>query len=215
MNKRAVVIGATGLVGHKLLLKLLADPRYEKILVPGRRTAGVEHDKLEEITGDLLDPDFWHFEWHTDEVFCCVGTTRAKTSDMGEYKQIDFGIPIHSAQWAIKNGAAKFLVISSIGANKNSHLFYSRIKGQMEEALHKMAIPRLYILRPSIIMGHRNEQRTGEIIGKILTRAFSFLIPSRYKGIEADTIAGAMINLANSTEEKVVYESDELRKFGA
>lgn len=213
--KRAVVIGATGLVGHTLLMQLLADERYSKVLVLGRRSVDYKHDKLEERLGDLLSDEYWKFTWAVDEVFCCVGTTRSKTSDMGVYKQIDYGIPVHSAQWAIKNGVGRYLVISSIGADKKSRIFYSRVKGQMEEALRKMAFPRLYILRPSIILGHREERRIGESIGKFLTRTFSFLLPSRYKGIHARSIAAAMIALANSTSNEVVYESDELRKLSA
>ncbi|HAD96609.1 MAG TPA: nucleoside-diphosphate sugar epimerase [Cryomorphaceae bacterium] len=215
MSKTAVVIGATGLIGNALLKQLLADERYARIIVLARRNTGLESEKLEELTGDLLDQDFWKSipRVQAEDVFCCIGTTRAKTSDMQEYKNIDYGIPLQAAHWGLKNGLQKFVVISSIGADKNSRVFYTRTKGQMEEALRKLSIPRLYILRPSVLMGHRNEFRFGEAVGKILTKAFSWLLPGRYKGIKGQTVAQAMIILANSTSGQAVYESEEIRSL--
>ncbi len=215
MNKTAVVIGATGLIGAQLLEKLLRDERYQDVWVLARRSTGIEHPKLKEKIGDLLDDAFWKFEIAVDDVFCCIGTTQAKTSDMQLYKSIDYGVPLQVAHWGLKNGMQKYLVISSMGANKKSRIFYSRIKGQMEDALRKMAIPRLYLLRPSLLLGNRNEFRMGEALGKFFTRVFSPLIPAKYKGIQAETVASAMINLANSTADSVVYESDELRSLGS
>ncbi len=213
MSKTAVIIGATGLIGGAVLKQLLADERYAKVVVLARKSTGLTHTRLEEVIGNLLDDNFWKLKMLVDEVFCCIGTTQAKTSDMQVYKNIDYGIPVHAAQWGLRSGMQKFLVISSMGASKNSRIFYSRTKGQMEEALRKMAIPRLYILRPSLLLGDRNEFRLGEAVGKFFTKTFSFLIPARYKGIKGETVAQSMVILANSTSQKVIYESEELRSL--
>lgn len=213
MKRKACILGATGLVGSQLLNYLLEDDKYDEVLVYARRSTGVEHPKLREIVGDLLDEDFFNEPIFAEDIFCCIGTTQSKTPDVSVYKQIDFGIPVHSAQAGIRGGMRKFLVVSSIGANANSRMFYPKVKGQMEDALKKMAIPRLHIFRPSMLLGDRNEFRFGESVGKALVKVFGVFIPSKYKGISASEVAQAMHRVAVSDVGKLVYESDEIKKM--
>lgn len=213
MNKTAVIIGATGLVGGHLLNMLLECGDYKEVWVLGRTSTQKKHPKLQERLGDPTNAEFWDWQYAVDDLYCAVGTTRSKTSDLTVYKQIDMGIPHHAAQWGLKNGMHSFAVVSAMGANASSKIFYNHIKGQMEDSLLKMAIPHLLIFRPSLIMGKREELRVGETIGKVLAKTFSFLIPDRYKGIEAETIARAMLKKGNSQGEgKYILESDDIRR---
>lgn len=210
---RAVLLGATGLVGGHLLDMLLEDVKYDEVLVLGRNSTGRNHSKLKERLGDLLDDDFFKKPIECEHMYCCVGTTQSKTSDLTIYKHIDYGIPIHAATAGLRGGMQKFLVISSIGANPKSTMFYSRTKGQMEEALRKMSIPRLHIFRPSLLLGERKENRMGEKIGIMLNKVFGWAFPAKYKGISAQKVAFAMHAVATSISDKEVYQSDEIRKL--
>ncbi len=209
-KKRAVVIGATGLVGSELLPLLLNSDTYEQVFVLGRRSTGVSHPKLEERLGDLLAEDFFEQEIQAQDWFCCIGTTQAKTPDLTTYKQIDYGIPVRAAECGLKNEMQQFLVISSLGANANSKMFYSRVKGQMEEALKKMSLPQLRIFRPSLLMGKRNEKRFGERLALLMNSIFGFAIPKKYKGVEASKVARAMFKAAQEQNEQVLIESDQI-----
>lgn len=213
MEGRACILGATGLIGSNLLELLLSDNRYTEVMVYTRKPTGIEHPKLAEKVGDLLDEDFFKDPIFAEHIFCCIGTTQSKTPDMSVYKQIDFGIPVNSAHAGLRGGMKKFLVVSSLGANASSKMFYPRIKGQMEETLQKMDIPGLHIFRPSMLLGKREETRFGETVGRAFVKFFSPLIPSRYKGVEAGDVARAMLKVATADTGKGVYESDEIRKM--
>ncbi len=213
MINRAVLLGATGLVGGHLLDILLEEDTYDEVLVVGRSSTGRKHPKLKEKLGDLLSDDFFKEPLECQHMYCCIGTTQSKTSDLTVYKHIDYGIPVHSAAAGLKGGMQKFLVMSSLGANPKSKMFYSRTKGQMEETLRKMSIPRLHIFRPSLLLGKRDETRLGEKVGVAMNKVFGWAFPAKYKGISAVRVARAMYVVANSTSDKEVYESDEIRKL--
>lgn len=215
MKQRAAILGATGLVGNELLSLLLQDEFYEEVLVIGRSSVQIEHPRLREKIGDLLEEDFFNDPIEAMHVFCCVGTTQSKTSDLSVYKHIDYGIPVKAAQAGLRGGMQKFLVISSIGANATSKMFYSRTKGQMEEALQKMAIPRLHIFRPSLLLGERDESRWGEKVGKLIIKALGWALPSKYKGIKAITVAKAMHKVAKGVYNQEIIESDKIREIAA
>lgn len=208
MSKVAGIIGASGLVGNPLLELLLKDDNYQHIYSFSRKSLNLNNPRLTEVIGTLTEEEFWIENYKfVDVMFCCIGTTRAKTPDLTHYKSIDYGIPIFSAKAGLKGGLSKYLVISSMGANKKSKTFYSKIKGEMEEALMDLNIPQLSILRPSLILGKRNESRVGESIGVLVFKAFSFLIPSKYKGIEALTIAKALHHLSHQEDQgQAIYQ---------
>lgn len=215
MSKVAAIVGSTGLVGGYLLEYLLKSDEYEKVISYSRKPLTIEHPKLEMVLCDLLDEEAFTQPILAEDLFCCIGTTQAKTPDLSVYKNIDYGIPVRMAQAGFEGKMRSFLVLSSMGANDQSKIFYSRIKGQMEKTLMSMPIPRLHIFRPSLILGKRNEQRIGEIIGKFFMTTFGWLIPPKYRAIQAATIAKAMWAVANSESKKVLLESSEIQVWGS
>ncbi len=207
---KAILLGSSGLVGHFLLTELLNDSDFKEIELYSRRSLGLQSPKVTERIGDLLSDDFWPESLEADAVFVCIGTTKAKTSDNEQYRAIDKGIPFKAAQLASKGKVKHFSVVSSLGASAKSSNFYLKTKGQMEESIRALELPSLHILRPSMILGPRREKRLGEGIGKFLFNAFSFLIPSKYQGVEAEDIARAMLALAKGQKAEEVILSDKI-----
>ncbi len=218
MKKTALILGASGLTGKLLLNRLLSDETYESVKVFSRRNLGLKHAKLKVFVGDLLNLESFESDFFGDELFCCIGTTASKTKDKAIYKQIDFGIPKSAAKLCKKNKIKQFLVVSALGANENSSVFYNRTKGEMESEVLKRNIAQTYILRPSLITGYRSEKRLAEAIASILMNFVQmFLIGKlkKYRAIEAETIATAMHKLANSSLESSIIESDLIEKWGS
>jgi uncharacterized protein YbjT (DUF2867 family) len=216
-QKTAILIGATGLTGRLLLTRLVADDSYASIKLFSRRASGNKSSKILEFIGDVLHLESFKSDFTADEVFCCIGTTSAKTKDRTVYKAIDFGIPFIASKLAKENNIPTFLVISSMGANPKSNIFYSKTKGEMEQAVLNQKIPNTYILRPSLIMGERDQRRIGENIGAVLLKLTSVFLIGRlkkYRAIEADCIASAMISLAKLMPDKQIVNSDIIQEFG-
>ena len=214
-QKTAIVLGGTGLTGNLLINRLLADDSYACIKLFSRKASGIKSEKIEEFVGDLFQLEHFKDDFTADEVFCCIGTTSAKTKDRVVYKAIDFGIPSTAARLARENNIPTFLVISSMGANTRSSIFYSRTKGEMEQAVLGEKIPHTYILRPSLIMGDRDERRMGESVGAAVLKFTNVVLVGRlkkYRAIEADCIAAAMIHLALSKPPSGIVMSDKLQQ---
>lgn len=215
MKKTAIILGATGLSGSILLKKLMNDNRYETIKLFSRKEIDGLPSKVKQFVGDILELENFKKDFTADEVFCCIGTTAKKTPDKTLYKKIDFGIPVTAAKLSKANGIPAFLVVSALGANATSSIFYNKTKGEMEQAVLSEKIERTHILQPSIISGNRQEKRIGEKIGLF---AFKLLQPlflgklEKYKITEAEHIAQTMINLANSTSSKTIITSDQITK---
>ncbi|WP_366085261.1 NAD(P)H-binding protein [Polaribacter sp.] len=176
MGKTAIVLGATGLTGNLLLEQLIVDKNYSKIKLFSRNSVNVTSDKIQEFIIDLLALEDSAKDFVAGEVFCCIGTTASKTKDKKLYKAIDYGIPVTVAKIAKENDIATIIVMSSMGADANSAVFYNRTKGEMERDVLKQRINNTYILRPSLIGGDRNEFRLGEKIGKGIMRIFNPLL---------------------------------------
>ena len=217
MKKTAIILGASGLTGGLLLEKLIVDDRYESIKLFSRSSIKGLPNKVKQYIGDLLELEQFKNDFTGDEVYCCIGTTAKKTPDKSLYRDIDYGIPVAAAKLAKANGINTFLVISAMGANKKSSVFYNRTKGEMEQEVLNQAIPRTSILRPSLIGGERNEQRLLEKIGLVVFKVIQplFIGPlKKYKIINADSIAQAMLNLANATSNTdVIITSDDIEQL--
>ncbi len=208
------VLGATGLVGRMLMEELIGHPEIERIQVWSRRPIAINHPKVEVIIADLFDIQQHETPFLEDGVFCCIGTTNAKTPDEETYRAIDYGIPVSAACKARRDGVEAFAVVSTIGANAGAQPFYLRTKGQMELDVLKHGPRRKWALRPSFLLGPRSEKRTGESIGKFFIQLFGpFLMGSwkRYRGIQARDVAKAMIELVLNPRDKYVWESDEIK----
>tara|TARA_R110002050_G_scaffold536_3_gene3796 strand:+ start:2534 stop:3226 length:693 start_codon:yes stop_codon:yes gene_type:complete len=215
-EKTAIILGATGLTGGFLLQMLLKDERYIRIKLFTRSSIGFSHPKLEEHIVDLLTLESYKNDFLADEVFCCIGTTKAKTPDTEMYRRIDFGIPVTAAKICRDTGINTFLVISAMGANSKSGVNYNRIKGEMEEAVLKCGIPNTYILQPSLIGGKRDEKRIGEWIAKRFMKVLDYILVGpleKYRSIDPEVIATAMVWLANNNYEKTRIQSDEIRNI--
>ncbi len=126
--KTAIILGATGLTGGLLLDKLINDDNYQRIKVFSRKSTGKTSSKVKEFIGDLLLLNKFKADFIADEVFCCIGTTSKKTKDKSVYKSIDYGIPVTAAELAKANGIETFIVVSAMGANKNSSVFIIKPK---------------------------------------------------------------------------------------
>ncbi len=210
-QKTAILLGGTGLTGNLLLNRLIADDNYSTIKLFSRRESGIKSPKIKEFAGDMLQLEQFKNDFTADEVFCCIGTTSAKTKDRAIYKAIDFGIPFTAAKLAKENNIPTFLVVSAIGANAKSRIFYNRTKGEMEQAVLDQKIPNTYILRPSLILGDRGERRMAESIGAFLFKFTNAVLLGRlkkYRAIEADNIAASMISLAKSKNPGGILYSD-------
>src|SRR5690554_63878 len=210
MKKTAIILGATGLTGNILLKRLLIDPSYEKVILFSRSKIQIESPKIEEHIIDLFQLDKHAKYFVGDVVFCCIGTTKAKTPDKETYRKIDFGIPVAAAKLARQNNIDNFIVISAIGADSTSSVFYNKTKGEMEEAVLEQGVKNTYVLRPSLIVGNRNERRFGESAASVFMKLFDFIIPKKYKIIKAETITEAMHILAATGYSKSQISSEEI-----
>ena len=210
MQKTALIFGATGLTGSLVLEQLLSNDSYTAIKLFSRKVSGDSHPKVTEYIGDLLNLETFKNDMVGDEVYICIGTTKKKTPDHEQYREIDLGIPSSVAAICKANGVSKLAVVSAIGANTKSAVPYNKIKGEMEEAVSNIGIDFTYILRPSFIAGNRKEHRTGEKMGVAIFKFLKFLIPKKYRAVEAKAIAAKMIALCNSNEPSRILESNEI-----
>lgn len=212
--KTAILLGATGLTGGILLQKLLQDSRYRKVVIFSRRKVAVKHPKIEEHLVDLLQLENEKDFFKADEIFCCIGSTQKKTPDEKTYHQIDYGIPVTAAKIAKEKGIDNFLVISALGANAGSKLFYNRTKGEMERDVLAEGIPKTFIFQPALIAGDREEKRIFEKISKEVMKVANPLLSGglkKYRSIHPETIAEAMLKVANSGYSKKLIPSDQIK----
>lgn len=218
MGKTAIILGASGLTGKLLLNRLLEDESYEIVKIFTRRSLQLVHPKLKEYVGDLLKLEGFKKDFTANEVYCCIGTTAKQTKDKADYRKIDFGIPATAAKLCKENKIETFLVISALGANAKSKVFYNKTKGEMEKLVLNQKIANTYILRPSLIKGKREENRLGEGVGAIIMKIvnpFLFGGWKKYRAIEADTIANALHALAQAKPDYQIIESDKIQEIGA
>ncbi|MBS0027889.1 oxidoreductase [Chitinophaga sp. 22321] len=219
MNKTAIVIGATGLTGTHLVAALLKDPYFSKVKVLVRKPWAHARPGLESIIVDFDDRESLAAALQGDVLFCCIGTTIRKAGSQENFREVDYGIPVKCAEIAHEQGVAQFALMSSIGADPHSRNFYLRTKGETEEAVQSSGFSGVYIFRPSVLIGPRNEFRLGEWLGKYLIQLFYFLLQGRwkkYRAIKAATVANAMIAATKHADTGVsIFESDAIQSMGA
>ena len=204
--KKAILYGASGLVGSYILDNLLNNANYQQVIIVVRKDLNIQHPKLKTLIGDFNTLPEVVKDIQVDEVFIALGTTQKKTPDKKLYYQIDHDYPILATKLAKENGAKAVFLVSALGANAKSSIFYSKLKGETEQDITSLNLDHTYIFRPSMILGNRKENRPAE---KVFIGIFKFINPifvgglSKYKGIEATDIAKAMVNSANALNEKV------------
>lgn len=209
---KALVAGGSGLVGGHLVDLLLNDARYEQVIVVGRTPLNRQHPKLENRQVDFLKLE--ETDLQADHFFCCLGTTIRKAGSQEKFKQVDHDYPLALAKKAQAVHAAAFLIVTALGADRNSGIFYNRIKGEVEVDIAALQIPSLHIFQPSMLLGDRKEERTGESAGKFAMKLLDFLIPLKYKAIESRKVARAMQAAAWSGDQGVSsHSSGEMQGF--
>jgi len=214
LAKTAVVIGATGLIGTDLVQQLLENELYGRVVVIVRRWMPIQHQKLEQEIVDFNQLDQVAHYLARADVFCTLGTTIKKAGSQAAFIQVDKDYPLRLAQLSKQQGAASFLIVTALGANPKSSIFYSRVKGQLEAELQELQLNQLHIFQPSMLLGDRKEVRPGERIASkiMLLLPFLFIGPLKpYKAIHVHTVAKAMIKAAKDVRKgNFTYTSEKI-----
>jgi uncharacterized protein YbjT (DUF2867 family) len=212
--RSAVILGASGLVGGKLLRRLAADPECQSIVCLSRRPVGFAAPSVKDLTVDLAQPETYREHLAVDCVFCALGTTIKKAGSEAAFHQVDYEYPLAVAKAAVVAGAQRYAVVSAVGADARSGIFYNRVKGELEEALRALPFPRgVQVLHPSILLGERGESRPGEQVAAALMRATAPLFAGglqKYRAIDADDVARALISAARREGQGGVFEGKTL-----
>ena len=216
--KTALIIGATGLAGSHLLKALLASDKYEKVISFSYRETEYSHPKLVKHKVNFDNPQDFCNLVRGDDFFCTIGTTIKKAGSKQAFKKVDFTYPQQFAKCAMENGVPNFLIISALGANAKSSNYYMQTKGEIEDYLRQGNFQSVSIMRPSLLVGDRDEFRFAEKIGGMVMKLFSFAFVGplkKYKAINGETLANAMFNIAQKNSSGFnVYLSDELQELG-
>lgn len=211
--KTALVAGGTGLIGNQLLQLLLESPQYSKVIALTRRDLP-GHSKLVQIKIEFGNITEKAESLKTDDVFCCLGTTMAKAGSKEKFRQVDFYYPLLLAKITHSAGAKQYMLVSALGANKASSIYYNEVKGEIEETVSTVEFETVHIFRPSLLLGSRTEKRSGEDAAKFFYKVFGFLIPGKYKAIESVKVARAMLHFASQNKKgNFIHESKELQRF--
>jgi len=210
MPRSALVVGATGLVGSALLNVLLDSPRYERVNVWARRPLTVSHPKLAATVVDFDRLAELHVD--AEDVYCTLGTTIRTAGSKGVFRRVDFDYPLALARTAARDGAKRVLVVSSLGADSRSGMFYSRVKGEMEESVSEAGVRKALFFRPSLLDGQRSEFRLGERVALLIGLVLGPLL-GRYRPIHAELVARAMLRAAEKDLPAGVFESDRIREL--
>lgn len=215
--KRALVIGATGLVGQSLINQLLADEHYSHVICFGRSElpANVTHKKLVQIKTDFQQLNNHVQDIVGDTIFCCLGTTIKKAGSQQKMIEVDQTYPVEFAKLAKQAGASRLVFVSSIGAKTGASSFYLNLKGNTEKQLISLGYEYTLIVRPSVLVGPRPDKRMGEIMGKYVLTALQYLpFIGQYKPIDAATVSRAMRLLICAQNQPIqIAENPQLLSF--
>ena len=212
--RTALLLGATGLVGGHCLDQLLADESYAHVTTLGRRPLRRTHPRLAHhvINFDALAD--YADACAVDDVFCCLGTTIKQAGSQEAFRTVDFIYPFEVARIALAKGAQQYLLVSALGANGSSVFFYNRVKGDTEAAIRALDYEGVYIFRPSLLTGNREEKRRGEQIAEAVLNTFSFALrgPLRsFRPTAARDVAAIMIRVAKQQPGGVqIYEPEAI-----
>lgn len=204
---KVLLLGATGLVGNECLQLLIAEKRVSEIRIFSRSPILQTDKKLTTIVApfDKIEKHSSFFE--IEAVLCTLGTTIKKAGSQDAFRVVDYDYPLKAAQIAKQNGAHHYLLVSSLGANAHSTVFYNRTKGETENAIINLSFERTTIIRPSLLLGDRKEFRLGERFAQLLTPFF----PKNYKPVQASSVAQALVKELFTTHSgKMIIESRDI-----
>ena len=195
-----LLLGATGLVGRQVLRQALADPRVARVIAPTRRPlAGDPFLADPRLSNPVLDVEHLSAQspwWTVDAVVCALGTTMARAGSREAFRRIDAELPLQIARWCRAGGARAFALNSALGADPASRVFYSRVKGELEQALRALDFPSLTLVRPGLLGGDREERRPAERAGILVSQALAPLLPRRYRVVPAERVAHHLLRAA-------------------
>jgi len=219
LPRSALLLGATGLVGGHCLDALLDRDEWNRVVVLTRRSVGRRHPKLQEVLTDFDRLEERSGRFQVDDVFCCLGTTIRKAGSREAFRQVELAYPREAARLAAEAGVEAFFLVSAVGASPSSRMFYTRVQGEAERAVMAYPFRHVVILRPSLLLGNRDELRPGEKIAEWITRPLAPLMLgplARYRPVRADTVAEAMVRLALSDQEGMrIVESEQIGSVAA
>lgn len=219
VGRVAVVVGATGLVGSHLVEHLCRDDHYEAIHLPVRKIPEgfTKHNKIRVEAVDFHQIDTWRSLLAGDHFFCCLGTTIKLAGSKEKFRYVDHDLPLALAKEALSRGCNHAAVVSALGADPKSSVFYNQVKGETERDLAELDFQALHLLRPSLLLGDRDQFRPGERFGEITLKIFKPLLlgPLRkYRAIHADTVAKGLIAAVNSGKNGIqIWESDAVQEL--
>lgn len=213
MTTKVLLLGATGLVGSQLLAMLESDPRITHIYAPTRKPLLSASDKVINPVGSDVQILLDTLTEPVDAAFCCLGTTQKEAGSREAFRFADVVLPVHGGKTALRLGATRYLVVSAIAANAQSWVFYNKTKGTMEQSLIAQNWPYLTLLRPSMLVGHREKPRQLELV----SAPFFRLLPGKWKGINSRDVAYVLWKLAFEpiAEAVTILESDQIRHKAA
>ena len=211
---KAVILGSTGLIGSSLLKLLISSTEYTHITSFVRKKSDIIPSKLKEINTDFSDLSKYKTEFECDSVFITLGTTIKKAGSPEKFREVDYTFVLEAGKLAKESNSKALLMVTSMGADPNSSVFYSRVKGEIERDTKSLGLNSLLIFQPSLLLGNRNEFRLGEKIGEFVGNLFSFAFVGgleKYKPISADVVAESMFKLSLSPPSGTkILESDEI-----
>ncbi|MBU0697252.1 MAG: nucleoside-diphosphate sugar epimerase [Bacteroidetes bacterium] len=216
-NKKSIILGASGLIGSKLLLILLENENYSEVKIFIRKLLPIEHPNLIQIITDFDHLEMINSEINSHVIFCCLGSTKKKTPDLTEYRKIDHDYPLYFAKQGLKSELIQYHIVSALGANAQSSNFYTKMKGETEDDLKELGIPALYIYQPSFLEGNRKENRPLEKIMMPIMKLVNILLVGglrKYQSISAKSVAKAMLNESIKNKSGIfVLESDKIKEL--
>ncbi len=206
MSKTAVILGATGLVGSKLLQQLLSDTHFDAVKIFVRKATGISHPKLQEHVINFDELASVKSKVTGDVLFSCLGTTLKQAGSKDKQFKVDFTYQYQFAQAASENKVPAYVLISSASADAGSMLFYTKIKGQLEDAVKKLDFDKIIIVQPSVLEGDRSDERMGEKMGATIINALVKIFPfvKKYRSISGEQVAKAMIHFYKQPGEAMV-----------
>jgi uncharacterized protein YbjT (DUF2867 family) len=208
-TRRVLLLGATGLVGGECLRLLLEDPEIATVQVIARRAPEpASHPKLRVHVADFERLAEVASAFDVDAIICAIGTTIRKAGSRDRFRRVDHDYPLAAARIGREHGVDHYLLVSALGAASGSRVFYSRVKGEVEDGLRSLGYPCLTIVRPSLLLGHRAEFRLGESLAKL----FAWAVPGRLRPAHARDVAATLVRECKRTDPGMrIIESEELR----
>jgi uncharacterized protein YbjT (DUF2867 family) len=213
-----LVAGASGLVGRALVARMLADGAGPGVVAVVRRPLGMAGPRLSEVVADFGRLEAASVP-RVRTAFCTLGTTMAKAGSEAAFRAVDLDAVVAFARLARRAGAARFLLVSSLGADPRSRVFYNRVKGEAEEAVKGVGFEGVALLRPSLLLGEREESRPAERVAAAASGLLSWAMAgplARWKPVPASSVAAAMLAVSGGVLEGVrVVENDEIHRLAA